>query len=79
MSYQKLTIIGNGVTISLNINLHPGQNFYTVTNVKEMLSSLDPIQQSLEEEKQTRAEIMDLIGQERIRMNSLKEESKQAE
>lgn len=40
MSFQKLTLIGNGVTIQMNQNLHAGQNFYTVSNVKEMLSSM---------------------------------------
>lgn len=40
MSYQKLTLIGNGLTVRLNVNLQQGSSFYVLTNVKEMLSAL---------------------------------------
>lgn len=40
MSYAKARITGNGITIPLNVNLVPGQSFYSWLNVKETLSAV---------------------------------------
>ncbi|HEV7282293.1 MAG TPA: hypothetical protein VGN57_18975 [Pirellulaceae bacterium] len=39
MSYARISIVGT-VTVHLNVNLRSGSNFYSVTNIKELLSAL---------------------------------------